>query len=179
MLGAINLVILSPRLRRQGNRLARAFGISVPIELAIGTLLLFGVGAMTSVAPSQTAWAAHLQQGLSQDIRVGDVRLVLHVAPAQPGDNEFAVDVIDPRPGAQSTPGQVLLRFQMMDMDMGILQAEAKTTDAQRYATRGSFLSMGGHWQIEVILRRSGFDDVRHVFDLEILRPTTLLPQGS
>ncbi|HTP11825.1 MAG TPA: CopD family protein [Anaerolineae bacterium] len=176
MLGAINLMILSPRLQRQGNRLARAFGLSVPIELIVGTVLLLAAGALTSVAPSQIAWTAHLEQGITQAATVGNVQLILHVAPARPGDNELAVDAIDPRPGAQATPGQVLLRFKMMDMDMGQLQAETKTTDQMRYSTRGSFLSMGGHWQIDVILRRSGFDDVTHVFDVEILRPTEPAP---
>ena len=30
--------------------------------------------------------------------------------------------------------------------------------------------SMGGRWHVEVVLRRAGFDDVRHTFDLDIVR---------
>jgi copper transport protein len=170
VLGAINLAILSRRLRASGNRLARAFGRSVRTELALGALLLLVVGVMTSVAPSATAWEAHERLGLEQEAREGDVDLVLRVAPAQIGDNEFAVDVADKRPGAQAAPAKVLLRFDMVGMEMGVLQTDTQTTDKQRYSARGSFTSMGGRWNVEVVLRRAGFDDVRHTFQMDIIR---------
>ncbi len=170
LLGALNLGILSRRLRASGNQLARPFGRSVRAELALGALLLLAVGAMTSVAPSKTAWDAHERLGLMQEAKEGDVDLVLRVAPAQIGDNEFAVDVTDKRPGAQSAPSKVLLRFDMVGMNMGILQTDTQTTDKQRYTSRGNFTSMGGRWNVEVVLRRAGFDDVRHTFSLNIVR---------
>jgi copper transport protein len=176
LLGALNLLVLSPRLRASGNRLARAFGRSVRAELALGALLLLAVGAMTSVAPSKTAWEAHERLGLMQEAKVDDVDLVLRVAPAQIGDNEFAVDVTDQRPGAQAAAAKVLLRFDMAGMGMGILQTDTQTTDKQRYTTRGSFTSMGGRWNVEVVLRRAGFDDVRHTFELDIVRSAALAP---
>jgi copper transport protein len=171
LLGGLNLFILSPRLRARGNHLARAFARTVRVELLAGALLLLAVGAMTSVAPSTTAWEAHEQQGLAQAATVGDVDLVLRVAPAVVGDNEYAVDVTDRRPGAQDAPSKVLLRFDMLGMEMGQLQTEAKSADQQRYTTRGSFVSMGGRWHVEVVLRRAGFDDVRHTFEVDIVRP--------
>jgi copper transport protein len=170
LLGGLNLFILSPRLRARGNHLARAFARSVRVELVAGALLLLAVGVMTSVAPSNTAWEAHEQQGLAQEATVGDVDLVLRVAPATIGDNEFAVDVTDRRPGAQGAASKVLLRFDMIGMQMGQLQTEAKSVDQERYTTRGSFASMGGRWHVEVVLRRAGFDDVRHTFEIDIVR---------
>ena len=61
------------------------------------------------------------------------------------------------RPAA---PTRVLLRFDMLGMEMGKLE-RGPDAGAERYTTRGSFTSMGGRWQIEVVLRRAGFDDVR------------------
>jgi copper transport protein len=174
LLGAINLALLSPKLRRSGNRLARAFGRSVRVELLAGALLLLAVGAMTSVAPSKTAWEAHERLGLEQATSDGAVDLVLRVAPAQIGDNEWAVDVTDRRPGAQAAPAKVLLRFDMLGMAMGKLQTDTQTTDKERYTARGSFTSMGGRWHIEVVLRRAGFDDVTHTFQLDIVRSAAL-----
>jgi hypothetical protein len=29
---------------------------------------------------------------------------------------------------------------------------------------------MGGRWHVEVVLRRAGFDDVRHTFEIDIVR---------
>jgi hypothetical protein len=96
--------------------------------------------------------------------------LVLRVAPAQIGDNEFAVDVMDKRPGAPQAPSRVLLRFDLFGTDLGVVQTAATQMDAQRYTARGSFTTIGGHWNVEVVLRRAGFDDVRHTFQLDILR---------
>jgi copper transport protein len=170
LLGGLNLFILSRQLRTSGNRLARAFGRSVGGELLIGALLLLMVGVMTSVAPSNTAWEEHERQGIAQTATVGDVDLTLRVAPAQIGDNEIAVDVADRRPGAQAARSKVLLRFNMLGHQMAPLQTEAQSSNTQRYSTRGSFLSMGGRWNIEVVLRRAGFDDVTHTFQVDILR---------
>jgi putative copper export protein/methionine-rich copper-binding protein CopC len=155
----------------------RVLGRSVGAELLVGALLLLLVGAMTSVAPSKTAWEAHEQQGIAQSAMVGDVSLTLRIAPAQIGDNEFAVDVADARPGAAAAPTRVLLRFDMQGMAMGKLETIAQSAgpsirrdSAERYTTRGSFTSMGGRWHVEVILRRAGFDDVRHTFEVDIVR---------
>jgi copper transport protein len=174
LLGGLNLFILSPRLRSFGNRLAGAFNRSIQTELVAGAVLLLAVGAMTSVAPSKSAWEEHERLGISQAATEGDVDLVLHIAPAQIGDNEFAVDVTDKRPGAQAAPAKVLLRFDMLGMDMGLLEVETKAASPQRYTARGSFTTMGGRWHIEVVLRRAGFDDVRHTFQVDIVRSAAL-----
>lgn len=58
----------------------------------------------------------------------------------------------------------------MVGMDMGELQTETASTDTQRFTARGNYVSMGGRWQIEVIVRRAGFDDVRHTFEMDIVR---------
>ena len=144
-------------------------------ELIAGALLLLAIGAMTSVAPSKTAWEAHEQQGIAQSATVGNVDLILRIAPAQIGDNEFAVDVADRRPGAAAAPTRVLLRFDMLGMAMGKLETAAQPSGAERYTARGSFTSMGGRWQIEVVLRRAGFDDVRHTFEVDIVRGAPLI----
>lgn len=176
LLGGLNLFVLSPRLRTAGNHLARSFGWGVRTELIASALLLLAVGAMTGVAPSKIAWQEHERQGLVQAATVENVNLVLRVAPAQIGDNEFAVDVTDRRPGAQGRPSKVLLRFTMFGHTMGTLQTEARTTNQERYSARGSYMSMGGRWQIEVVLRRAGFDDVKHTFQMDIVRSAVQAP---
>jgi copper transport protein len=177
VLAAVNLFYLSPRLRATGNHLARAFGRSVRLEIAAGALALLAVGVMTSVAPAKTAWEEHERQGLAQSASVENVDLVLRVAPAQIGDNEFAVDVTDKRPDAAGRPSKLLLRFDMLGMEMQPLQIETQTADTQRYTARGSYTSMGGRWNIEVLFRRAGFQDVRHTFEMDIVRPAPVALQ--
>jgi hypothetical protein len=58
----------------------------------------------------------------------------------------------------------------MLGMEMGELQTEATPAGNERYTARGSFTSMGGRWNVEVVLRRAGFDDVRHTFQVDIVR---------
>lgn len=169
-LGAINLLVLTRRIRRAGQPQTRAFGRTVSAEIAVGALVLLLAGALTSVAPSVAAWQAHEQQGIAQSASVGDVGLTLRIAPAQIGDNEFAVDVGDRRPGAAAAQTKVLLRFDMQGMQMNKLQTEATASGGERYVARGNFTTMGGRWHIEVVLRRAGFDDVRHTFEVDILR---------
>ena len=170
LLGVLNARILVPRLRALGNRLAGAFGWSVRAELIVGALVLLAVGVMTSIAPSVVSWEQHERLGVVQATTVDDVDLTLRVAPAQIGDNEFAVDVADKRPGAAGKPAKVLLRFDMIGMAMGQLQTEARPTGAERYVARGSFVPMGGRWHMTVVLRRAGFADVQHTFEMDILR---------
>ena len=170
LLGAVNARMLLPRLRALGTRFAGALGWSVRTELIAGMLLLLAVGVMTSVAPSRIAWEEHERRGLALPASEGEVDMVLRIAPAWVGDNEFAVDVTDKRAGAQGKAAKVLLRFDMVGMQMGKLQTEAQPTGTERYTARGSFVSMGGRWHVEVVLRRAGFQDVRHRFEVDILR---------
>jgi hypothetical protein len=107
---------------------------------------------------------------LIRHVSAPGVDLRLQVAPAQIGENEFAVDVHDERPGAQTQPAEVFLRFSMQGMKMGELESALNTTDNQRYLTRGSYMSMGGRWNVEVIVRRSGFEDVRQTFEMDVVK---------
>ncbi|NTU77992.1 MAG: hypothetical protein HGA45_01090 [Chloroflexales bacterium] len=83
------------------------------------------------------------------------------------GDNLLALDVADPRAGA-STPPQVLFRFEMPEMEMGTLEAQAVEAIPNRFEARGSFLTMSGRWNVEMIVRRPGMDDLRHTFTVDV-----------
>lgn len=170
VLGAWNLLVLSPGLPKANTKLAHSFTRTVLVELSLGALVLLAVGAMTSVAPSKAAWSEQQRLGVVQHAAISGVDMRLQVAPAQIGDNEIAVDVRDTRPGTQDQPTKVLLRFAMLGMEMTPIQAETESADAQRYVARGSYLSMGGRWHIEAILRRAGFEDVRHTFEIDIVK---------
>jgi copper transport protein len=180
VLGAINLLVLSPQLRGAGERASETvlprFDRTVRAELAVGLLVLMATGVLTAARPAGEALDARRSYGFAESARIGDVTMVLRVAPAQAGYNEFGIDITDRRPGTTNTAASVLLRFTAVggDMgashDMGVTQVEATTTDGRRYIARGSYLSMQGTWQIEVILRQSGLDDVRHTFNLTVAK---------
>ena len=167
-LGAINLLVLSPRLGRGGQAAAVALARTVRIELVVGALALLAGGVLIGVAPAHDALQASRLLGPSREAQIGPVRLAFRVAPGRIGDDAFGVDVRDGRPGTADSPAQVLLRLSMAGMDMGTTQVETTSQDGKRYVAAGSYLAMSGIWQIEVILRRSGFDDVTQDFAVPI-----------
>jgi mono/diheme cytochrome c family protein len=161
-LGAVNLLVLSPLLRRAGGKAIRWLRRTVRAEAALGLLVLLAAGVLTGTPPAFEALQAQQRLGYVQRAREDGVQLTLRVAPGAVGENEFGVDILDPRPGAEAADTEVLLRF--TSGSLGVTQAEAKTVDGKRFTVRGSYLALAGEWQIEVILRRAGFDDVSHTY---------------
>jgi len=166
-LGAINLILLSPRLSVSGSATSRGLRRTVPVEMGLGVLVLLTAGILASASPSEEALMAQRNLGFFAAASENNINLRLMVVPARAGDNEFGVDLSGQLGGAQANP-RVLLRLKMASQDsMGVTQLDCKQADGQqRYVARGSYLTMEGPWQIEVILRRDGYNDIRHAFDL-------------
>jgi copper transport protein len=169
VLGAVNLLVLSPRLSRSLSGAVKWLSRTVRTEIALGVLVLIAAGVMTGVSPAFDALQAQRRQGFSQETRLAQgVDLKLYVAPARVGENELGVDIRDSREPAAQTDEDVLMRFTPPDPDLGTFQAEATPSDGERFSVRGAYLSMTGTWQIEVILRQAGMDDARHVFEVPV-----------
>jgi copper transport protein len=167
-LGAINLVLLTPRLRSGAANAPSWLTRTVRVELLVGSLVLLATSFMLGSAPARNALEMARSQGFYGTARAEGVHLILRIAPGLPGENEFGVEFDDPRPGADPVPAQVLLRFRNLEMDMGEQQVEAVLGPGGRYTARGSFLSMAGHWAVDVIVRRPRFDDAVHTFELSV-----------
>lgn len=167
-LGAVNLLVLSPRLATAA---PRAFGWlrrTVRTEMALGLLLLLAVGVLMGTSPAQEALEAQRRQGFVETYREKDVRLTLRVAPLRVGDNEFAVDVLDGRPGVDSATPEVVLRLTAADNGLGTTEVKTEQSAGGRYTARGAYLSVAGEWEIQVILRAAGFDDVVNRFTVMV-----------
>ncbi len=166
--GAVNLLVLSPRLAGAGQQILGWLRRTVRLEMALGLLLLLAVGVLMGVSPAQEALEAGRRQGFVETYRQDNVGLTLRVAPLQVGDNEFAVDVVDQRPGIETVVPQVVLRLSAAGEEMGTTEVateqSAVGSAVARYTARGAYLSVAGEWDIQVILRAAGFDDVVNVF---------------
>jgi copper transport protein len=167
-LGTINLFYLSPRLRQAIPTGRKGLTYTVPLEMALGIILLLAVGVLSGVFPAFDALQAQREQGLIERANVDGVDILVRVAPGEAGDNEIGVEFSDTRPGAAMVAPEVLLRLTALSMDMGTQQVEATSADGLRYSARGSYFPMTGPWELEVIIRRTGFNDVRRIFQLEI-----------
>jgi copper transport protein len=187
MLGAVNLMLITRRLKQTrltqaSARAANWLRRTVPTEIAIGTLVLLATGILTAISPAYDALQAQRRLGFLETASSDGVTATLRIAPTQVGDNEFAVDVSDPRPGSASTPATVVLRLEILNMNMGITEIDTTTADGLRYTARGTYFPMGGQWQVEVIVRRSGFDDFDHRFTVSVSSPEGVIvvtPSGT
>jgi copper transport protein len=167
-LGTVNLFYLSPRLRETETTARKGLIRTVRLEIVLGIALLFAVGILSGVAPAFEALQARQAQGIVETASVDGVDILLRVVPGQEGENEIGVEFTDSRPGATEVAPEVHLRLTMMAMDMGTQQISATTVDGLRYTARGSYFPMTGLWELEIIIRRSGFNDIRETFELEI-----------
>ncbi len=168
---ALNRWWLLPQLRRgpaPGVWLRRTLWI----EAGLGALVLGCVGVLTSSAPSRAAWAAHTQAGLMASTDQAQTELVLRIAPTTVGSSVIAVDVRDARAGVSDVPAEVILHLSLAESDVGRQELHLTSADQQRFSTQGTFFSLAGAWDVEVVLRRSGFDDIRQHFGV-VIAPAT------
>ncbi len=167
-LGALNLLILTPRFQTRSLRTSGQIRVSMRIEMILGTLLLVAVGMLTATAPSYEAVQADRQIGIVGDVRQDGVQIRLWLAPDSTGVSEVAVDLSGLPAGWNSSTSQVLFRFHLVDRDLGVTQAVASPVDQKRYRVVGSYFTLAGNWVIEVILRQPGSNDIRSSFPVYI-----------
>jgi len=164
-LGALNLLVWGPRLRR-GREPVRARAGLVRGTLAESILLalvLVATGVLTAFAPPAQPSAA----AFDQTQHVAGLRLHLLLPSTQAGRNRYVLRVhegLRPVTDAQ----KVVFRFTMVEHDMGETELVAEQRAPGEYVAEGSVTAMFGTWHLETIVRLSGRDDVRTVFDVSI-----------
>lgn len=167
-LGALNKLGILPGMRGDPARPLRILGRSVRVELLLGLAVLAAVGILMNLSPGYQALRAQFQMGYHQTYRDGPVQVDLRIAPAKLGENEFGVDLADNRPGAGEFPTKVTLRFFNPKQRDVVTAAEAEQTSRNRYTARGSYFSLDGLWEIEVVVQRPGFPDLRPEFKVNL-----------
>jgi copper transport protein len=167
-LGAVNLLLLTPRLSRPGSNAGGWLRWTTRIELSLGMLVLIAAGVLTSLAPAFSALDAHKRLGFIADHSLGDVWIRLRVEPAKIGYDEFGVDVIDYRPNPDHIPLEVDFYFFMTNRNVGAVKTHGTTRDGVRFTVSGNYLTLAGNWRVQVIVKRSDLGDYIFVFDIPI-----------
>ncbi|MBI3978029.1 MAG: copper resistance protein CopC [Chloroflexi bacterium] len=147
-----------------GEPLRRHLRRTVGAEALLATAVLAAAAVLTSLPPARDAFGP----GLILRGQAADLRVVVAVNPGQPAFNTFDVYLRDgagrPVAGAQ----KVALIFTMVEHEMGEAEAVAGDLGDGRYLAQGLYTSMSGTWRVEVLVRRSGQDDVRTTLALPI-----------
>ena len=165
VLGALNLLVWGPRLRRALAPARARAGLvrGTFIETVVLVAVLVVTGALTAlVPPAQASGAA-----FDQTQHVGGLRLQVLVPSTQPGRNRYVLRVhegLRPVTDAQ----RVLFRFTMVEHDMGETELVAEQRAPGEYVAQGSATVMFGTWRLETIVRLADRDDVRTVFSVPI-----------
>jgi copper transport protein len=185
-LGAINLLLISPRLRRaaqgvpsdQSPRIAARFRLAVAAEVLLGVGAIFLAGLLTLEPPARDAAqgrpaaqpAAPSQKPelpagvVLRGVAAPDVQVALALEPAETPDS-FDIYLTDPRGGVPITNTlRVMLQFTLLDQDVGVTTQIAKPAGDGHYGVRGNLITLPGLWRLRAIVRRAGVEDVSAEF---------------
>ncbi|HUG56262.1 MAG TPA: CopD family protein [Candidatus Limnocylindrales bacterium] len=166
-LAALNLLVFGPRLRAVREPEAARRGLR---RGALGeTALLLGAFAasafLTALAPPAQASGA----AFDETWHVDGLRVQLLVGSETPGRNRFVLRVHE---GLTPVDAQrVVLRFTMLEHDMGEQEIEMAQRRPGEYVAEASTISMYGTWQVEAIVRRTDRDDTRAAFSVPVAAP--------
>ena len=120
--------------------------------LLIGTVVMLAAcGTASSATAPPTAAAAFHTTLKTTD---GQFVVQLSVTPNRLGLNVFTVEVEDASSGKPAPKMQTQLSTTMLDMDMGTDLVDLQPNGHGQYSAQGT-LSMGGHWEIRILLRTS------------------------
>lgn len=158
VLGAINLLITSPTMRRAAEKetgdggLVQRFRNLVSAELGFAILLLLTVGLFTAVPPVR---ATATETAIRQTARAEDLDIQLEIDPGKVGINTFDVTITTegaPVAGAK----EVALQFTPTGVDLPPSQIALVEVAEGVYRAEGAFLSLPDTWQLQVAVRRVG-----------------------
>jgi copper transport protein len=173
--GAVNLLLVTPRMRRGAARSEGAPGLVgvfrrlVTTESILGCAALLAAGLLTSQAPARSPAAAGFLAARGSS---GDLRATLEISPGRVGANAFGLMLTS---GGQPLVGarEVKLRFTPGSTDVPPVEAVLTELGQGRYSTQGTYLSLPDRWQVQVAVRREGAFDA--FVDLTVdLRPADI-----
>jgi copper transport protein len=173
--GAFNMLVVSRRLHTfahtpdeengasslAAGRMQRIFQKAIRGEVLVAVGLLLVVGVLTSLSPPSQPGATK-GTGIFQGT-MADISYSLIITPGKVGSNAFEVALTDQHGQPIQKTDAVLLRFAMLDMDMGEqqLRLDPVKNSPGHYHAIDDTLSMAGRWQVVLLVRRPGFEDVR------------------
>ncbi len=180
-LAAINLLILSPRLKQSRLRgeanpfLTNRFGKIVVVEAVLGALLLMAVSLLTYLPPARVN---PIIQELHASARADDLKMDLTISPGEVGVNVFQLQL-----ASNGTPvktvNQALLRFTPLSANIPPSEGELLSQGNGSYSAKGTYFSMPGGWQVQAVVRRENKFDAYANFNFTLHNPGESNPAAA
>jgi len=175
LLAALNLLFISPRLKRDrlGNAdnvpLVMRFEKIVQGEIILACLLLLLVSLLTYLPPAKiTPPSTDLTGSASAD----DLQIDLSIAPGFVGQNTFTLSLSAAGQPVTSVK-EALLRFTPAQSNIPPSDVQLIGQGDGSYVTKGSYLSLPSNWQVQAIVRRDNKFDEYANFNFIVNNPGT------
>ena len=170
-LGALNLLWVRPRLRREDSseRWLKRLLIG---EAVLAVLIVAAVGMLTALEPARQVASRELtesRQSISFSDTVSGDTIQLEVSPGRVGSNDLTVTLSDRLGSPISNADEVLVRLVFLESDLGDDTLTATSLGDGRYVREDAQLSIAGVWQAELVVRRPDAFDARTAFRFEAL----------
>ncbi len=138
---------------------------AIVIESLLSILIFTSTSIVTSAAPAHGPEFAAPPANTSPTQIAQDMLIGFSVKPNLPGQNLFVVDATSTRRPEPAPVGRIILRIQSKESDLGVVTVDAAKIDKTRFQAGGTYMSLSGRWQVDVIVRRPGLEDVVSTFD--------------
>ncbi len=183
-IGLVNALLLHPTLAAPLARLLRHpagwallklqhLPALVVAEAGLGLLVVLLTGMVTALpqarGPEFEINPDDIPTALSQS--VDDMIIAFSASPNRPGQNIFTIRAASTRRPPPAEVMRVILRFTFLGREMGRTSADAVELEPGLYQLGGSYLSLAGPWQVQVIVRRAGVEDSIATFHWTVAPP--------
>jgi copper transport protein len=174
VIAGINFLIISPRLsraREQGvanSAVIAHFGKILIVEITFAVLLLASVSFLTYLPPAKVVSPV---SDFTSSKRADDLTAKINIYPAHVGENEFMLVLVglDGKPILDAK--KVLLRFTPSQANIPPSELQMIGDGSGMYMAKGTYLSLPGKWQVQVVVRRQDKFDTFANFDLTLRTP--------
>jgi copper transport protein len=173
MLAAVNLLFISPRLKRD-----RQVGLSnIPLvthfedmvkgEIILACILLITVSLLTYLPPAKSVQPV---AELTDTFIADDLQMDITISPGIVGQNVFTLKLTSNGQPVQ-TVKEALLRFTAGQGNLPPSEVQLISQGDGSYVTKGSYLSLPGNWQVQAVVRRADVFDAYANFNFTVNNP--------
>lgn len=152
-LGAINLLVITPRVKQASTgstHVADSFRRTILTEISLGLALVLSVSVFTSIPPARVTSTS---PALSASAPADDLKIDLDITPGRVGLNTFTLKLTANGQPVDETK-EVALRFTPTKVSVPPSEVQLTALGGGVYSAKGAYLSLPDTWQVQAVIRR-------------------------